>query len=82
MRLHCWKQIDFWAPDEPPFDDQYTTWSSAWMEELLPENGIDAIRCFLEKAKGTESNFFFLNSGGAMNAVAPHAAAFFWRNTK
>lgn len=74
--------IDFWAPNEPLFDDQYTTWTSAWMEELMPENGIDAIRCFLEKAKGTETGLFLLNSGGAMNRVPPHATAFFWRDTK
>lgn len=74
--------IDFWAPNEPPFDDQYSTWSSAWEEGLLPEKGLDAIRCFLEAATGTESNFFFLNSGGAMNRVSPRDTAFFWRNTK
>jgi FAD/FMN-containing dehydrogenase len=74
--------IDFWAPIEPLFDDQNTTWSSAWVEDSLPEKGIDAIHYFLEKAKGTESNFFFLNSGGAMNRVPPQNTAFFWRNTK
>lgn len=74
--------IDFWAPNEPLFDDQYTTWSSAWMEKLLPENGIDAIHCFLEKAEGAESSLFLLNSGGVMNQVPPHETAFFWRNTK
>lgn len=74
--------INFWAPNEPLFDDQNTTWSSAWMEQFLPEDGIDAIHSFLEKAKGSESNFFFLNSGGAMNDVDPRDTAFFWRNTK
>jgi hypothetical protein len=48
----------------------------------LPEEGLDAIRCFLEKATGSEANFFFLNSGGAMNRVPPDETAFFWRNTK
>lgn len=74
--------IDFWAPNEPPFDDQKSTWSSAWVEHSLPTNGINAIHSFLEKAKGTESNFFFLNSGGVMNQVPPKDTAFFWRNTK
>ena len=74
--------IEFWAPDEPLFDDQNTTWSSAWVEKILPEAGIKAIRSFLEKTTGSESNFFFLNSGGAMNRVDPKDTAFFWRNTK
>lgn len=50
--------IDFWAPNEPFFDEQKSTWSSAWVEQTLPEEGIEAIRSFLEKAKGSESNFF------------------------
>jgi len=74
--------IDFWAPNEPLFDDQNTTWSSTWVEETLPAKGIKAIRRFLEKATGSESNFFFLNSGGVMNQVPPNATAFFWRNTR
>jgi len=74
--------IEFWAPSEPLFDDQNSTWSSAWVEHFLPEKGIDAIHSFLEKAKGSESNFFFLNSGGVMNQVPPQDTAFFWRNTK
>lgn len=74
--------IEFWAPEEPLFDTQYSTWSSAWVEKIMPEEGIKAIRRFLEKAKGIESNFFFLNSGGAMNMVHPQDTAFFWRNTK
>ena len=74
--------IDFWAPNEPLFDDQNTTWSSAWVEQTLPEEGINAIHRFLKKATGSESNFFFLNSGGVMNQVPPKDTAFFWRNTK
>jgi len=74
--------IDFWAPNEPLFDEQKSTWSSAWVEQTLPEEGIKAIRSFLEEAEGSESNFFFLNSGGAMNSVNPKDTAFFWRNTK
>lgn len=74
--------INFWAPNEPLFDDQNTTWSSTWVEKTVPEKGIKAIRRFLEKATGSESNFFFLNSGGVMNQVPPNATAFFWRNTR
>lgn len=74
--------IDFWAPNEPPFDDQNSAWSSAWEEDLLPEEALKAIRNFLEKAKGSESNFFFLNSGGQMNMVSPKDTAFFWRHTR
>jgi len=74
--------IEFWAPNEPLFDTQNTTWSSAWAEQILPTEGIKAIRSFLEKAKGMESNFFFLNSGGEMNRVPSKDTAFFWRNTK
>ena len=73
--------IDFWAPNEPLFDDQYTTWSSAWVERDLPAEGIEAIKSFLIRSTGSESNFFFLNSGGAMNHVPPHDTAFYWRNT-
>ncbi len=75
--------LDFWQPlSEPLFDDQNTTWSSTWVEKNLPAKGICAIRRFLEKATGTESNLFFLNSGGVMNQVPPNATAFFWRNTR
>jgi FAD/FMN-containing dehydrogenase len=74
--------IEFWAPNEPLFDTQNSTWSSAWVEQILPIDGIRAIRNFLEKANGSESNFFFLNSGGAMNRIPPKDTAFFWRNTK
>jgi len=74
--------IEFWAPNEPLFDTQNSTWSSAWVEETLPAEGIKAIRNYLEKATGSESNFFFLNSGGTMNRVHPKDTAFFWRKTK
>lgn len=74
--------IDFWAPEEPLFDDQYTTWSSAWVERSLPEVGIKSIKDFLEQSTGSESNFFFLNSGGAMNSISPRETAFYWRKTK
>ncbi len=74
--------IDFWAPNEPFFDEQNTTWTSAWVEQNLPPRGIAAIHRFLELATGTESNLFLLNSGGVMNQVPPRDTAFFWRNTR
>ena len=74
--------IEFWAPNEPLFDDQNTTWSSTWVEKTLPADGINALHRFLEIATGDESNVFFLNSGGVMNQVPPKDTAFFWRNTK
>lgn len=74
--------IEFWAPSEPLFDEKNTTWSSAWVEQILPPEAIEAIHSFLEKAEDPESNFFLLNSGGAMNEVDPNDTAFFWRNTK
>lgn len=74
--------IDFWAPPEPMFDDNYTKWHSAWVERLLPDEAFKPIRAFLEDATNSEAGFFFLNSGGAMNDVAPDETAFFWRNTK
>jgi hypothetical protein len=52
------------------------------VERTLPEEGIDAIKRFLVKSTGSESNFFFLNSGGVMNRVPPHDTAFYWRKTK
>ncbi len=74
--------IDFWTEGSVEFDTQKTTWSSVWVEKFLPEEGLDAITRFLKKATGSEANFFFLNSGGAMNRVPPRETAFFWRNSK
>lgn len=74
--------IEFWEPTESIFDDQYTKWSSAWVKETVPKEGLEAMRNFLEKATGSEANFFFLNSGGAMNSIPPCETAFFWRDTK
>ncbi len=74
--------IEFWAPQESIFDTQKTAWSSTWVEQLLPEEGIKGIRRFLEKSSGSQSNFFFLNSGGVMNRIPPEKTAFFWRKTK
>ena len=74
--------IEFWQPAEPEFDDQYTKWSSAWVERTLPKEALYAMRDFLANATGSEANFFFLNSGGVMNSFSPHETAFFWRNTR
>jgi FAD/FMN-containing dehydrogenase len=74
--------IEFWEPNEPLFDTQNSVWSSSWVEQTMPEEAIKAIRSFLEKSTGIETNFFFLNSGGVMNDVSPEATAFYWRNTK
>lgn len=73
--------IDFWAPNEPLSIDQNTTFSSTWLEQDIPEDGLNTIRSFLEKTTGT-SNFFLLNSGGVMNSIPPKKTAFFWRNTR
>ncbi|QUI24040.1 FAD-binding oxidoreductase [Vallitalea pronyensis] len=73
--------IDFWIPNEPLSIDQNTTFSSTWLEQDLPEEGLKTVRRFLERTTGT-SNFFLLNSGGAMNSVPPNKTAFYWRNTR
>lgn len=73
--------INFWAPNEPLSIDENTTFSSTWVEQCLPDEALKSIRSFLEKTTGT-SNFFFLNSGGAMNRIPSNETAFFWRNTK
>jgi FAD/FMN-containing dehydrogenase len=74
--------IQFWTEGSVDFDSQNTTWSSVWVEQLLPREGLKPIRRFLEKATGIEANFFFLNSGGVMNRIHPQDTAFFWRDTK
>jgi hypothetical protein len=38
------------------------------------------MRQFLEEATGTESNFFFINWGGALSRVPSNKTAFFWRD--
>lgn len=43
--------IEFWAPSESLFDEQNSTWSSAWVEQILPPEAIKAIHNFLEKAE-------------------------------
>lgn len=73
--------IDFWAPNEPLFQTENSYWSSTWMEQFLPAEGLDSIRSFLEQTTG-DSNFFFLNSGGVMNRIPSDETAFFWRDTK
>ncbi len=73
--------INFWAPVEPRFNSQNTIFSSTWLEQYLPHEGLKSIRGFLERTTG-DSSFFLLNSGGAMNQIPSQETAFFWRNTK
>ncbi|MEF2095569.1 FAD-binding oxidoreductase [Bacillus sp. CFBP9009] len=74
--------IDFLDPDEPipGRSDQNVKFSSAWGLNLWPEKPISIMRKFLEEATGTESNFFFINWGGALSRVPSDKTAFFWRN--
>lgn len=74
--------IDFLDPDEPipGRSDQNVKFSSAWGLNLWPEKPISIMRKFLEEATGTESNFFFINWGGALSRVPSDQTAFFWRN--
>ncbi|MED3687250.1 FAD-binding oxidoreductase [Peribacillus butanolivorans] len=74
--------IDFLDPDEPipGRSDQNVKFSSAWGLNLWPEKPISIMKQFLEEATGTESNFFFINWGGALSRVPSNKTAFFWRN--
>ncbi|MGE6377415.1 FAD-binding oxidoreductase [Peribacillus muralis] len=74
--------IDFLDPDEPipGRSDQNVKFSSAWGLNLWPDEPISIMKEFLEKATGTESNFFFLNWGGAISRVPSNHTAFFWRS--
>lgn len=73
--------IDFLDPDEPipGRSDQSVKFSSAWGHKLWPQEPISIMRKFLENATGTESNFFFINWGGAISRVPKEETAFFWR---
>jgi FAD binding domain/Berberine and berberine like len=71
--------IDFLDPPEPPFADQNFKFSSSWSNNLWPEEPIAVMKRFLEEAPGTESNFFFINWGGAISRVPSDKTAFFWR---
>lgn len=74
--------IDFLDPDEPipGRSDQSVKFSSAWGHDLWPQEPISIMRKFLEEATGTESNFFFINWGGAISRVPKDETAFFWRH--
>lgn len=73
--------IDFLDPDEPipGRSDQSVKFSSAWALNLWPQEPISIMRQFLERATGTETNFFFINWGGAISRVPSSETAFFWR---
>ncbi len=76
--------VEYLIPDEPipGRADQKNKFSSAWAHDLLPCEAIKIMRRFLEEATGTESNFFFLNWGGAASRISPEETAFFWRYPK
>lgn len=73
--------VEYLIPDEPipGRSDQYNKFSSAFAPELLPCEAIQIIRRFLEEATGTETNFWFINWGGAVSRIPPDETAFFWR---
>lgn len=66
----------------PGVNDMKLKFSSAYAERFLPFPAIKIMRNFLEQSTGTESNFFFLNWGGAVSRKSPKVTAFFWRNPK
>ncbi|QXE02424.1 FAD-binding oxidoreductase [Terribacillus sp. DMT04] len=66
-------------PDQIP-TDAANKFSSSYGFQPFPDEAIKAMRYFLENATGTDSNFFFLNWGGAVSSVPPEATAFFWRD--
>lgn len=74
--------IDFLDPDEPipGRSDQSVKFSSAWGLDIWPNEPYAIMRKFLEKATGTEANFFFINWGGALGRVPTDKTAFYWRN--
>ncbi|REB11577.1 FAD-binding oxidoreductase [Sporosarcina sp. BI001-red] len=69
-------------PADPIPDPSSSKFSSAWVEEIWPDRAIRSMRSFLEKATGTESNFYFLNWGGAVSEIPSDKTAFFWRKPK
>ncbi|PRP55673.1 FAD-binding oxidoreductase [Bacillus halotolerans] len=74
--------IDFLDPDEPipGRNDQSVKFSSAWGHDLWSDEPISIMRKFLEEAPGADSNFFFINWGGAIRRVPKDETAFFWRH--
>ena len=76
--------VEYLIPTEPipgrALENQ--KFSSTWAPDLLPDEAIRVMRRFLEESTGTDSNFFFLSAGGAINQPSPKETAFFWRNTK
>ncbi|MFJ8064643.1 FAD-dependent oxidoreductase [Psychrobacillus sp. NPDC096426] len=76
--------VEYLIPNEPITrrSEQNYKISSAWPTRLFPDEAIKIMRSFLEESTGTESSFFFLNCGGAVNRISPEATAFFWRYPK
>nr|QBK92743.1 MAG: uncharacterized protein LCPAC401_03810 [Pithovirus LCPAC401] len=52
---------------------------SKWFEKLLPEDGIDVIRSFLDKGLTKDYEVWILNWGGAVRDLSTSSTAFFWR---
>ncbi|WP_349409165.1 FAD-binding oxidoreductase [Pseudalkalibacillus sp. SCS-8] len=76
--------VNYLIPSQPipGRSDDNKKFSSNWAPHLLPEEAIRIMRRFLEVSPGMSSNFFFLNSGGALNQPQPNETAFYWRNSK
>jgi FAD/FMN-containing dehydrogenase len=72
--------INFLDPPEPPVADQNFKFSSAWGLNLWTDEPISIMKQFLEESPGTESNFFFINWGGAISKIPSNQTAFFWRS--
>ena len=72
--------VDQWLVPDPIPSDMANKFSSTYGFQPFPDEAIKTMRRFLEEAKGTESNFFFLNWGGAVSRISPKATAFFWRD--
>jgi FAD/FMN-containing dehydrogenase len=74
--------VDKWLAPDPIPTDMSNKFSSSWGFDPFPNEAIKIMRHFLEEATGTDSNFFFLNWGGAVSRISPYATAFYWRDPK
>lgn len=74
--------VDVWLAPDPIPTNMSNKFSSSWGFEPFPDEAQRIMHRFLEEATGTDSNFFFLNWGGAVSRISPNATAFYWRNPK
>ncbi|WP_270180266.1 FAD-binding oxidoreductase [Alkalihalobacillus sp. CinArs1] len=76
--------VDYLIPTQkiPGRADANKKFSSNWAQDLLPDEAIKVMRQFLEESQSEDTNFFFLNAGGALNQPSPNETAFYWRNAK